>query len=160
MSGLTGLTVAAALVVSAPSALAQEVPPCRSRSINVEHANYAQKLKPAIGFLCVQGSPARVHLEARQATITAMLSALRTAYNISYKSSIALNETRGGVYTGSLEKVLARLLSDYDYVIKLNNSSLDVDIFGKSGEQAIAAPVVPEVKEKPVRREAQVSRTR
>lgn len=158
--GLTGLAVAAALVLSAPSALAQEVRPCRSRSVNVEHANYDLKSKAAAAFLCAQGNQARMHLEVRRTTITAVLSALRTAYNISYRSSIALSETRDGVYAGSLREVISRLLSSYSYVIKLENSTLDVDIFGKAGEQAVAAPIATEASNDSARPPARVSRIR
>ena len=160
LRGLIGLTAGAAFVLSAHSAFSQEVPPCRPRSVNVEHANYAPKSNAAVGFLCAQGSLAWIHLEVRQATITTVLSAMRASYNVSYRSSIALNDTRDGVYSGSLREVMEYLLSDYDYVIKLQNSTLDVEIFGKSGTQAISAPVALEVKEKPARRAARVSRTR
>jgi hypothetical protein len=156
---LTGLAVAAALIPSAVCALAREVPPCRSRSINVEHANYAPNSEVAGGFICAQGGAARIHLEFRQAAIAAVLSALRTAYGISYRSSVALNEIRGGMYAGSLRRVISQLLSDYNYVIKLEDGRLDVVIFSKIGEQAIAAPIATEVSENPVRRTAGVSRT-
>lgn len=161
---LTGLTAAAALVLSAVSAFAQEVPPCRSRSVNVEHADHIRKSDAAAGLLCLQGSPARIHLEVRQTTITVALSALLAAYKISYRSSIALNETRDGVYAGSLDEVVSRLLKDYDYVIKPGDSTLDIVIFARTdnatGKQPLSAPIAAEVAEKPVRREARVSRIR
>jgi hypothetical protein len=156
---LTGLAVAAALIPSAVCALAREVPPCRSRSINVEHANYALNSKAVGGSICAQGNPARIHLEFSQATIASVLSALRTAYHISYRSSLALNEIRGGIYAGSLRHVISQLLSDYNYVIKVENGRLDVVIFSKIGEQAIPAPIATEVRENSVRRTAGVSRT-
>jgi hypothetical protein len=157
---LIRLATAAGLVVSAVSALAQDVPPCRSRSVNVEHAINAPKSTGTVGFFCVQGSPARVHLEVDQMTITSVLSALRTAYNISYSSSIALNEIRDGVYAGSLRQVISHLLRNYNYVIKLENASFDVDIFGKIGEQAIPTPIANEVRESSARPTHRVSRNR
>jgi hypothetical protein len=158
---LTVPAVAVALVARAVSAPAQDVPPCRSRSLNVEHAINAAEATAAVGFLCVQGNPARVHLEVRQTTIASALSALRTVYNVSYRSSIALDDTRDGIYAGSLRQVIARLLRSYDYVIKSDRAGLDLDIYGKIGERAIPAPIATEVNEKPVRRPiAQVSRTR
>jgi hypothetical protein len=87
-----------------------------------------------------------------------VLSALRTVYNISYSSSIALNEIRDGAYAGSLRDVISHLLYNYDYVIKLENASLDIDIFGKIGEQAIPDPITTEVRENPVRPTHRVSR--
>lgn len=155
--GLTGLVAAAALVLSAPLGLAQEAPPCRSRSVNVEHANYAARTDSAVSFICMQGSRTRIHLEVRQMPITAVLSALRAPYNVSYRSSIPLDETRNGVYSGPLWRVISHLLSNYNYVIKLDNSSLAIDVFGKKGEHAAPAPLATEVGDKPAR--SRVSRT-
>jgi hypothetical protein len=158
--GLTGSAViVTALVLSALSASAQDVPPCRPRSVNVEHAYHVRK-SDAVGLLCLQGDQKTVHLEVRQATVAAVLSALSTAYKLSYRSSIALNETRDGVYAGSLVRVISRLLNDYDYVVKPKNSALDVFIFAQKREQAIPAPTAIEYGERPMRREAQVSRAR
>lgn len=161
MSGdLTRLAaLVSALVLSTVSAPAQDVPPCRSRSVNVEHASNALKSDAAVGLLCMQGSQAAVRLEVRQTTIAAVLSTMSSAYNVSYHSSTALNETRDGVYTGSLRQVISRLLDDdYGYVIKTENSTLDVLIFAKTGKRAVPAPIADEVN--PVRRAAIVSRNR
>jgi hypothetical protein len=154
-SDLTGLAaLVAALVLSTVSAPAQDVSPCRSRSVNVEHANNVLKSDVAGGLLCMQGSQAAVRLEVHQTTIAAVLSTLLIAYKVSYRSPIALNETRDGVYAGSLRQVISRLLDGYDYVIKRENSTFDVLIFGKTGEQAVSAPIATEVSENPVRRAA------
>jgi hypothetical protein len=158
--GLPGLVVAAVFGPGAVAALAQHVPPCRSRSVNVEHVLNIPKSTAPVGSLCAQGSPARVHLEVHQTTITLVLSALRTTYNISYSSSVALNDIRDGVYAGSLRQVISHLLRNYNYVIKQENASLDVDIFGKIGGQAIPAPIANEVREPSARRAHQVSRNR
>jgi hypothetical protein len=102
----------------------------------------------------MQGSQAAVRLEVHQTTIAAVLSTLLRAYKVSYRSPIALNETRDGVYAGSLRQVISRLLIDYDHVIKTENSTLSVLIFDKTGEQAVPAPIATEVGENPVRRAA------
>jgi hypothetical protein len=159
--GLTGLAVTVVLVASGVSAPAQDVPPCRSRSLNIEHAINAPEATRAVGFVCVQGSPTRVHLEVHQTTIRSALAALRTVYNISYSSWTALNDTRDGTYAGSLRQVISRLLRNYNYVIKADDASFDVEIFDTVGAQAVPAPIATEVKEKPARRPiARVSRTR
>jgi hypothetical protein len=160
---LARLAVAAALMLGAVPAFAQDVPPdvppCHSRSVNVEHA-HALKSDSAAGLLCLQGSRKGIYLEVREATVAAVLSALSTAYKISYHSSIALNETRDGVYAGSLGQVLSRLLNDYDYVIKPEKSALEVFIFDQKGEHAIPAPIPSEYGAPPARPAIRVSRTR
>jgi hypothetical protein len=96
-----------------------------------------------VGSVNVRGNLAAVQLDARQSTITDVLSALSAAFHISYRSSIALDEVVNGSYAGSLSRVIARVLDGYDYVIKRDDSKLEVLVFGKRGERAIAAPLPP-----------------
>lgn len=156
-----GFAFAAALLLSGAPARAQDrVPPCHSRSINVERASKAVQSHAAGGSLCAQGSPAAIRLEIRRTTIATALSALSTGYKISYRSSIALSETRDGIYTGSLEQVISRLLEDYNYVMELQNSTLDLVIFGEKGAQSVADPLAAELGEHAVRPPASVARIR
>jgi hypothetical protein len=155
---LARFAVIVAATVSAASLHAQDAPPpCRSRPVNVERAHYAAKSE--VGSLCVQGSATAVRLEVRQTTITAALSALSAVYKISYRSSVTLDEDRDGIYAGSLEHVVSRLLEGYDYVIKQADVDLDIVVFAKKGGQPSAAPVVTQVNQNR-ERTAQVSRTR
>src|ERR1700739_2189676 len=103
---LTGVAVVATLALSAGFASAHDVPPCHSRSVNVDPATHVRISDATVGLLCLQGSQDAVHLEVRQAPVAAVLSALSAAYKISYRSSIALNKTRDGVYAGSLAQVI------------------------------------------------------
>jgi hypothetical protein len=91
-------------------------------------------------LLHVQGSPAAVHLEVRQTTIAQVLAALMTAYDLSYSASIPLERLLDGTYTGSLRRVVSRVLQGYNFTIEQDDAKLVVIIFDKGGEQAIAAP--------------------
>lgn len=164
---LTEFAVVATLVLRAGFASAHDPPPCHSQPVNVEHAAHVRISDAAVGLLCLQGSQDAVHLEVRQATVASVLSALSAAYKISYRSSIALDKTRDGVYAGSLAEVISRLLNDYDYVIKPGKSTLDVfifdrkaGIFDRKAGQAAPAPHATEVGDNSPRRAAQVSRNR
>jgi hypothetical protein len=99
-------------------------------------------LRPAsdASLLHVQGSPAAVHLEVRQTTIAQVLAALTTAYDMSYSASIPLERLLDGTYTGSLRRVVSRVLQGYNFAIEQDNTKLVVIIFDRGGEQAIAAP--------------------
>jgi hypothetical protein len=103
---------------------------------------HAAALRPTsdASLLHVQGSPAAVHLEARQTTIAQVLSALTTAYDMSYNASIPLDRVLDGTYTGSLRRVVSRVLQGYNFAIEQEDAKLTVVIFDKGGEQAIAAP--------------------
>jgi hypothetical protein len=157
---LARLAVIAAVALSAAPLHAQDVPPpCRVRAVNVERANYALVPHAANGSLCVQGNTKAVRLEVRQTTITAALSGLSAVYNISYRSSVTLDEARDGIYAGSLEHVVSRLLDGYDYVIKHADAGLDIIVLARKGGQPVTAPVATQAS--PNReRTAQVSRTR
>jgi hypothetical protein len=90
--------------------------------------------------LRVQGDPKAVRVDARQTTIADVLGGLATAFDIRYRSSIALNEARTGTYSGPLRQVISRVLDGYNYVIQYRDSKLNIIIVGKVGEQAAAAP--------------------
>jgi hypothetical protein len=90
--------------------------------------------------LRVQGDPKAVRVDARQTTIADVLGGLAAAFNIRYRSSIALNDVRNGTYSGPLRQVISRVLDGYNYVIKYEDSKLNIIVVGKVGEQATAAP--------------------
>jgi hypothetical protein len=104
--------------------------------------SHAATLRPAsnASLLHVQGSPAAVYLEARQTTLAQVPSALITNYDMSYSASIPLDRVLDGTYTGSLRRVVSRILQGYNFAIEQENAKLTVVIFDKGGEQAIAAP--------------------
>jgi hypothetical protein len=159
---LTCLAVmAAAILSSAPLRAEDTAPPCRSRLVKVELAKRADVLRfdAAGGSLCMQARPAAVQLEVRRNTIAAVLAVLSTAYRISYRSAIALDEARDGIYAGSLRHVISRLLDGYDYVITQDSSNLDIIVVDRKGEQAVPAPAVIEVSENVVRPVPHGSRT-
>jgi hypothetical protein len=152
-------TIVAVVLATAPVDAQDMPPPCRVRLVNVERAHYATRSDAANGSLCVQGRATAVRLEVRHTAITAALSALSAVYKISYRSSVALDEARDGIYVGSLEHVVSHLLDGYDYVIRHGNDDLDIVVLTRKGGQPVVASVAPAVS--PNReRIAQVSRTR
>ena len=105
----------------------------------------APMFEPDGGSLRVRGDMAAVRLDARRTTIADALSALNAAFNMSYRSSIALDDEINGTYAGSLRRVLSRVLDGYNYVIKQYDAKLDVIILGRRGERAfpVAMPLDP-----------------
>ena len=100
---------------------------------------------PGAGAVRVRGDAAAVRLDASHTTIADVLSALNTSFDMSYSSWIVLDEEINGTYTGSLRRVITRVLDGYNYVIKQDNAKLDIIVLGKRGERAIsvAAPADP-----------------
>ena len=77
---------------------------------------------------------------SRRTTVAQVLAALITNYDMSYSASIPLDRVLDGTYTGSLRRVVSRILQGYNFAIEQENAKLTVVIFDKGGEQAIAAP--------------------
>jgi hypothetical protein len=98
--------------------------------------------QPDGGSVRVRGDAAAVRLDARRTTIADALSALNAAFDISYRSAIALDEEINGTYAGSLRRVISRVLDGYNYVIKQDDAKLDVIILGRRGERAVPVAVL------------------
>jgi hypothetical protein len=73
---------------------------------------------PASAEVAVQGTVGEVRIEARDASVTEILAALGSAFGVKYRASIELNRPVTGTYRGPVVRVLSRLLTDYDYVVK------------------------------------------
>jgi hypothetical protein len=133
--------LAVAIATSAPACAQEAVPVCHARPVNVRHPAKAHSANAdATGAsLCLYRGPTTLHLEVRQTSIAAILSALGSACKISYRPSVPLTETRSGKYTGRVQSVIADVLDGYDYVIRHDNSSIEVIVFNKSGGQPVAA---------------------
>jgi hypothetical protein len=121
----------------------------RSQSPPGPHAYFgngaASMFEPDGGAVRVRGDMAAVRIDARRTTIAAVLSALNAAFDMSYRSSIVLDEEINGTYAGSLRRVISRVLDGYNYVIKQDDAKLAVIILGRRGERAVpvAMPLDP-----------------
>jgi hypothetical protein len=106
---------------------------------------FAVSLTCAHAEVRVQGDIAAVRVDANQAQISEVISALGPAFNLRYRTSIPLNKTISGTYMGSLGSVLARLLDGFNYVIKTEQDKIEVLIIGMRGDRAVptAQPPAP-----------------
>jgi hypothetical protein len=89
--------------------------------------------------LQIEGDATALHVEVQQTAITDVLSALNK-FDVQYRSSIRLDETLNGTYTGSLRHIVGRLLNGYNYAAKQDGSRLEVTIYGKDGQVEVPAP--------------------
>jgi hypothetical protein len=160
LRNLAGFAAISAAALTTAAVRAQDMaPPCLSRLLinaDVVNKTHTPKSDARGGLQCVQGGPVALQLDVRQTTIAAVLSALSEAFKVSYHSSVPLNEIRDGTYEGSPGYVISRVLDGYNYVIKRENSNLEVIIFNKRGKQAAPGPIISEVSQR--RQPAQVSR--
>jgi hypothetical protein len=94
-------------------------------------------------LLRVHGDATAVRLDARQVTVAQALDALAASFNISYRTSTALDEVLSGTYVGPLGHVIARILDGYNYAIRRENGEVEVMIFGRQGQQSVFSPPSP-----------------
>ena len=67
-----------------------------------------------------------MRLEAQNATLREALAALGAGLALRYRNSTALNRRVSGVYVGSLESVVSRLLRGSDFIIKKSAEGVEV----------------------------------
>jgi hypothetical protein len=88
----------------------------------------------------LSGTPDRIVLQANDATIVEILAALRTSFDVEVKFSGATVRRFTGIYSGSVRRVLSRLLAGEDYVVRSTADSISIRLLGKSEADAAAAP--------------------
>jgi len=69
-----------------------------------------------------------------------VLEALRTVRPLRLHSKAALDRTVTGTYSGTLPRVLSRLLDGYDHVIHQTAAGIDLDVVGTAPGAPASAP--------------------
>jgi len=90
----------------------------------------------------VEGTPAAVRVTTSQDTIADVLSAF-ASFNVKYRSAVPLDAAANASYSGSFGQVISRLLDGYNYVIKKDQDTTEIVVFGKRGEAAIPPKAAP-----------------
>src|SRR5690242_17397996 len=88
---------------------------------------------------------ALVSVEASNAPLSEVLSALEGSFSIQYRTAIPLDQSIVGTYRGSLRHVLSRLLDGFSYyVADTADGSMEITVIGRrvTGSQPRAAPQV------------------
>jgi hypothetical protein len=80
----------------------------------------------------IAGAPNAMRLEARDASVEEVLRALAARFNLHYQSKVPLERLVSGTFSGSLSRVVSRVLAGYDHVVKIGPDGLEVMILGVS----------------------------
>lgn len=97
----------------------------------------------------MQGTAAAARVDAREAPLSEVLSALGTSFNVRHEVLTPLDDVIiDGSYSGTLEEVLRRMLTGLNYVIKTRKGTVvEVVIVGRPGdppaEVANKTPALP-----------------
>jgi len=86
--------------------------------------------QPACAEVRVSGKSDALIVEAREAPIKQVLERLRTTLKLNYRVAGSLDRVVTGTYTGSLQRVLSRLLADYNYVMRSSADGEQLVVFG------------------------------
>jgi hypothetical protein len=74
----------------------------------------------------------RLTVEAHDASVRQIIDALAAKHPIKLHTTDALARTLTGTYSGSLSRVLARILDGYDHVMHATASGIEVDVVAAS----------------------------
>ena len=92
----------------------------------------------------LSGTPDRIVLQTNDATIVEILAALRASLDVEVKFSGATARRFTGVYSGSVRRVLSRLLAGEDYVVRSTADGISIRLLGKSeADTAAVASSLP-----------------
>jgi len=82
----------------------------------------------------VYGNGAFVHLEASNASLSEVLSALESAFSIRHRTSVPLDQAISGTYRGPLRRVLSRVLDGFNYyVVNTAEGGIEIMVLGRPG---------------------------
>jgi hypothetical protein len=87
----------------------------------------------------VSGAPDAVRVDARGASLDEVLGALAGKFNLNYRAKVPLDRRVNGVFSGSLSRVIARLLDGYDHVVKRNADGIEVVILSVSPKSTVSS---------------------
>ena len=87
----------------------------------------------------LSGTPDRLVLQVKDASLPEILQALGSALNVEIDLAGSSSRRFTGAYSGSMRRVLARLLGASDYVIKPSRDGLHVRIVSMTAERHAAA---------------------
>ena len=84
----------------------------------------------------ITGQPDAVRVEARDAPVDEVMAALGASFGLRYHSTVSPGRRITGTYEGSLQRVVARLLDGYNFVMKTGPGGVEVVVYGvvKPGE--------------------------
>src|SRR5437762_3356637 len=80
----------------------------------------------ALAEVHIDGEPAALSVEARDTTVQEVLAVLAASRGLKYRTSVDLSRPISGVYKGSLQNIVSRLLDGYNYFVRNSDHSIEV----------------------------------
>jgi hypothetical protein len=80
----------------------------------------------------IEGTATEVRVTTSQDAISDVLDAFSAIFNLRYRTSAPLDAVISGIYSGSTERVISRILAGYDFTIGHNGKVIEISVYGKS----------------------------
>jgi hypothetical protein len=80
----------------------------------------------------IEGIVPALHVRASGDPIADVLAVISTVVNVRYRTSVPLETNISGTFSGPAERVIARLLRDYNFTIVHNGEALEVSVYGNA----------------------------
>jgi len=93
----------------------------------------------------VTGDSNAVKIEANDASIEDVMSALGASFGLQYRGTATLDRRITGSYRGTLQYVIRRVLDGYDFIMKTNVDDIEVTVLTSKAGEARASAAVPPV---------------
>jgi hypothetical protein len=97
----------------------------------------------ALAAAQVSGNPQAVSIIAQNTSIEEILSVLSHEFSVHYNSSVNLDNRLTGTFQGSLQRVLARVLEGYNFVIKMSDGRTELTVLGRRNVHDTVEVLVP-----------------
>jgi hypothetical protein len=91
----------------------------------------------------LSGTPDHVVLQTNDATMPEILDALRAVFDRDVKLKGATARKFTGAYSGSVRRVLSRLLTGEDYVLRSTSDGMSIVLLGSSASDSTVARSAP-----------------
>jgi hypothetical protein len=91
----------------------------------------------------ISGNRDAVRIEARDAPVEEVLSALNTRFGLRYRSAGSLERRVSGNYEGSLRRLVKKLLQGCDFFMKTQSEVVDVVVISALECHPVVTPAAP-----------------
>src|SRR5664279_127104 len=95
--------------------------------------------QPVRAEVRVTGQADALTVEAHEASVEEVLAALRTSFNLQIQTSGVPNHVITGTYSGSLQRVVARLLDGQNYVMRSFTDHVEIVVIGPGASGGASA---------------------
>jgi hypothetical protein len=108
-------------------------------------------IKPAAAATEVQGNVDDLLLKAENVSTREVLDAIAAKFNLTYDLPPSIGRDVTGVYSGTLNQVLGRILDGNNYIVEASDSGVKLIVLGTSGatRRALSSPSTA-IDEKPI----------